>query len=189
MRNAGGEKPQIAVFDVGDEAPAIRIDAGDSSLAVEHERPFRGGVPVQLADASGGQSHVDSGQALGHRKLPFGDFAGPATFVKTLVGEGKGIFERLHAARIRSDGIVRVRIRGIQSRIGGAGVAAASVGVGSVARLLLPREVPRRENRCRRDRRRARAQKSPPRQCVFFRRIGHVATPSSPRAHSLLQSL
>ena len=99
--NAGGEKPEIVFFDVGHEALALRIDAGDAGVAIEHEGPFRGGVPMQLADAAGGEPHVHSGQTLGDGKFAQRDFARPATLMKPFVGERKRVLESLHAAGIR----------------------------------------------------------------------------------------
>src|SRR5271156_6034027 len=58
MGNARREKPEFVFFHVGDEAFAVRIDAGDAGGAVKHERPFRRGVPMQLANASGGEAHI-----------------------------------------------------------------------------------------------------------------------------------
>ena len=53
MRIAGGEVPDIALFDVGNIGAAHRIDHGDPAVAVSHVRPLGGLVPMQFADAAG----------------------------------------------------------------------------------------------------------------------------------------
>src|SRR5215472_3766096 len=117
---------------------------------------------MQLADAARGQSHVDASEALSHREFTLRNFAGPAAFMKPLVREGKWILERLHAARIRGDGIAGVGIGSVETFIGGTGITAASVGARLAAQLVLSHDVRCQEWRqhgCRRERSRTRAQK------------------------------
>src|SRR5580658_4970838 len=81
MWNAGGEIPKIAFRDVADKTLAVGIKAGDASVSVEHDGPLGSGVPVQLSYAPGGQSHVDTGDRLGDRKLAHCDLARPSTLL------------------------------------------------------------------------------------------------------------
>src|SRR5262245_20674242 len=75
MGDAGGEIPEIALFGVADKASALVVDGSNSRGAVEHDGPLGGGVPMQFANASGGESHVDSGHGLGDGQLSDCDFA------------------------------------------------------------------------------------------------------------------
>ncbi len=61
MRNAGGEIPEVTFAHVVDEALAFRVEAGDAGVAVKHDGPLGGSVPVKFANAAGGEAHVDSG--------------------------------------------------------------------------------------------------------------------------------
>ena len=64
VRNAGREVPEIAFFDVGYKTFSIAVDARNARAAVEHVGPLRGGVPVELADAAGGEAHVHAREGL-----------------------------------------------------------------------------------------------------------------------------
>ena len=52
------KKPKIVFFHVGDKTLAICVDRRNPRCPVKHDGPFAGGVPMQLPDASSGQSHV-----------------------------------------------------------------------------------------------------------------------------------
>lgn len=61
MGEAGGEEPEVAFFKVGNEAAALRVDGGYAGVAVEHEGPFGGGVPVEFSDAAFDEAHINAG--------------------------------------------------------------------------------------------------------------------------------
>ncbi|MNV34280.1 hypothetical protein D3C71_1256900 [compost metagenome] len=91
MGETGREIPQIAGVDVGNEIPPVLIDRGHARAAKQHIGPFGLLMPVQLADASRGERHIDSGQSRRNRQLAYGDLARPAAFVQLhmRVREGK----------------------------------------------------------------------------------------------------
>ncbi len=175
MRNSGRKVAEIAFFDVGDKALAIRIDAGDARPAVQHERPFRGSVPMQFADTAGGQPHVHAGKRLGHRKLADGDLARPPARLKALVREREWILEGLHPSGVRGQRLIGVRVRGVQGRIRRARIARAPIGLGCLCGLLplscdiLCRQQAGRGQCCG-----AHSQKTSARYSVFLRFTGRI---------------
>jgi len=54
MRNARGEIPKVAGFNIGHEIMAVVVNHGDTSLASEHEGPFRFLRPMQFTPPAGG---------------------------------------------------------------------------------------------------------------------------------------
>ena len=134
MGNSGREVPEVAFFHVGDEALAVRIDARDARAAVQHVGPLRGGVPVQFAHATGGEAHVHAGKRLRNRKLAHRHFARPTAFLKAFVRERERVLKCLHAARVCRQGMIRIRIRGVQSCICRPRIARAAVSLGNLRR-------------------------------------------------------
>ena len=137
MRNSRWKVPEIAFGHVADEALAVGIKAGDARVSVQHEGPFRSGVPVQFANASGGQSHVDAGNRFGNRKLPDRYFARPSAFLHAFVRDSERIFEGLDAAGIGGRRQERVGILSIERGIAGAGSAGAAIILGRVGLLIV----------------------------------------------------
>src|SRR6267143_5210641 len=134
MWNSRGKVPEIAFRDVSDEALAVRINRCDPRVSVQHNRPLRRRVPVQLSYASCRQSHVHAGNRLGNRKLPDRNLARPSTLLHPFVGESERVLERLYAACVGGRRQERVWILGIQR-----GIAWTRS-----TRALIPRK-PRRE--------------------------------------------
>lgn len=64
MGVACGEVPEIAALHVVDEHSAIGLHDTDTGFAGEHDGPLVGEVPVQLAEGTGGKTHVHSGEVL-----------------------------------------------------------------------------------------------------------------------------
>src|ERR1700742_3890272 len=93
MRRARGEVPEVALLDVGDVGPALRVENGDAAVAVGHDGPFGRLMPMQLADAAGGKPHVDAGDFLGDCEIVDRDLSGPAAVLDALgsVVEGSPI--------------------------------------------------------------------------------------------------
>jgi hypothetical protein len=60
MRDPRRKKPKIIFTHVGDETFTIQVDRGDPRISVQHDGPFAGRVPMQLAESTGSQSHVDA---------------------------------------------------------------------------------------------------------------------------------
>ncbi len=78
VRQAGGEIPKVALFHVGDIRPAEFVENGDAAIAIGHVGPLGELVPVHLADAAGGQPHVDAGDGVRDRKFGLRHLARPA---------------------------------------------------------------------------------------------------------------
>ena len=104
MWDSGRKVPEIAFRYVGNKALAIQVNRRDACVSVQHERPLRSGVPVQLAYASRGQSHVHAGDCFGNGELANRGLARPSTFLHSFVREREGILKRLYAARVGGGG-------------------------------------------------------------------------------------
>src|SRR5215471_19936380 len=117
MWDAGREIPEIAFEDVADKAAAFDVDGSDPCGAVEHDRPFRGLVPVQFADTYGLEPHIHARQLLGNGKLAGRDFARPAALINPLVGKRERVLEHRHAADVGKRWYAGVRISIIEGWI------------------------------------------------------------------------
>src|ERR1700733_3228017 len=60
MRSAGRKIPEIAGFHVANKGSPLSIEDSHTAVAVRHDRPLGGLMPVQLADSAGSQSHIDA---------------------------------------------------------------------------------------------------------------------------------
>ena len=89
MREAGREEPEIVLFDVLHECIACSIEARQTRLAAQHERPFGSRVPVQFAASARDQTHVHPGDVLGNGEIRDRDLSAPAAFLDAPVGHGK----------------------------------------------------------------------------------------------------
>jgi hypothetical protein len=59
------EVPDVAGAEIGDLPLTGGIDRGDATIALEHVSPFGGvGVPVQLAQRTWLERHIDAGQLV-----------------------------------------------------------------------------------------------------------------------------
>ncbi len=108
MRQALRKIPKVARLDVGNERLALVVEGRDPGGPVEHEGPFVGGVPVQLANSAGNQAHVHGRDLLGDRKIGDVDLPGPAAFLHAAVGLREALPELLHGSvvgRRRCEGI------------------------------------------------------------------------------------
>src|SRR4029077_13619555 len=173
MGNARGKKPKLVLFDVGDKALSICINASDPRGAIKHECPLCSGVPMQFADPTRSEPHVHAGKTLGDCKFALSDFAGPATFMKALVCKRKGVLEGLHSAGIGREAAGRGGSCSVDGRISGARIARTSIGLGLVIGLLLCGEFIYGENTCGGKSYRAHSQKSPSRQKVLLSFVVH----------------
>src|SRR5580658_4796533 len=52
VRISSGKEPEVAFADVTDEDGAVGVEDGDAGIAIEHEGPLVGGVPVKFAVAA-----------------------------------------------------------------------------------------------------------------------------------------
>jgi hypothetical protein len=75
VRDSRGKKPKIIFAHVGDETFAVQIDGGNPRVSVKHDGSFAGRVPMQLAEATCRQPHVNTSQGLRDGKLPHGHLA------------------------------------------------------------------------------------------------------------------
>ena len=173
MRNSGGEVPEVAFRYASDKALAIQVNCGDAGVSVQHERSLRLGVPVQLAYASCGQSHVHAGDCFGNGKLANRDLARPSTLLHAFVREREGILERLYAARVGGWRQVRVGILSVARGIGWTGSTRTAIRFGWIRALLLGEGVGRRHQPSSRQCRRSHTQKSAPRMHVLVRVVAH----------------
>ena len=99
MRQAGGEIPKVAFFQVGDIRSAHFVERGDAAGAVGHVGPFGELVPVHLADAAGRQPHVDAGDGFRNREGLLRHLTRPAT----ILNAPRRVVERCPAQRHAAD--------------------------------------------------------------------------------------
>jgi hypothetical protein len=70
MAVPAGEVPDVSGPEINDLAPVLWIDGGDAAASFDHIRPFGGvGMPVQLAQGSRLECHINAGKLLRDRKL------------------------------------------------------------------------------------------------------------------------
>src|SRR5277367_1836667 len=141
--------------------------------AVEHEGPFGGSMPVQLADAAGGEAHVHTGESFGNRQFALCDLAGPAAFLHALVREREWVFESLHATSVGDRGTVRIGIGRVDRGIGGTGVTGTAIIFLLIRSLFLRCQLFPGKYPCRCECCRAHAQEAPSRQCFLFCLVAH----------------
>src|SRR3954451_777174 len=98
MRDPAREKPKIVFLYISDETFSVRVNGGDSRRTVKHDRPLGGGVPMQLPDPAGSQSHVYTGQRPGNGQLANCHLARPSALINAFVRKGERILEVLHQA-------------------------------------------------------------------------------------------
>src|SRR5215470_18184121 len=84
MRCSSGKIPEIAGLQVADIRPSFRVENGDAAIAIGHDRPFGGLMPMQLPNSAGRQPHVDAGYLLGNRKIINSDLTRPASILNAL---------------------------------------------------------------------------------------------------------
>jgi hypothetical protein len=84
------EVPQVALFEIVDEATALGVEGGDADSAFEHVRPLGLLVPMKLADDAFVQTHVHAGKLLAHAELADGGLARPAALFDPDVRVGEG---------------------------------------------------------------------------------------------------
>src|SRR5580704_3516362 len=130
-------------------------------------------MPMQLADAARGETHVYSGHGLRDGQFTLRDFARPAAFLHPLVRQGEGIFERLHTPRVGCRRTIRIRIGRVERGIGGAWIARTAIALLLVGGLFLCAQLfPGEHTRCSQGRR-AHSQEAPARQCILLYLIAH----------------
>jgi hypothetical protein len=66
------------------------IEAGDASVAIQHEGPFGGQMPVQIANTARCEPHIDAGKAFGDRQLVDRDRSRPAAICTRLFAAANG---------------------------------------------------------------------------------------------------
>src|SRR5271154_3440253 len=98
VRQPGREEPEVFLEDVLDARLAFPAERRDPALALRHDRPLGGLVPVQLTDAARLQVHVHAGDLFGNREVLLRDLARPAPALLTAGGDvERGPEERLRA--------------------------------------------------------------------------------------------
>src|SRR5438046_3621002 len=93
VRDPAWEKPKIVFLHIGDKTLAVRVNRRNPRRPVKHEGPLAGGVPMQLPDPSGCQSHVYARQLLGDGQFPNSHFTRPSAFISALAPKRKWILE------------------------------------------------------------------------------------------------
>src|SRR5262249_16038888 len=58
VRHARRKVAEVGWGDGGNERRSVDIQRGQPAIAVEHQRPFVRLVPMQFADAAGGEPHI-----------------------------------------------------------------------------------------------------------------------------------
>src|SRR5580704_16706317 len=99
MRQPGWEEPEVFLEDILDARLAFPAERGDPALALGHDRPLAGLVPVQLTDAARLEVHVHPGDLFGNREVLLRDLARPAP---GLLAAGRDV-ERGPEERLRAD--------------------------------------------------------------------------------------
>ena len=123
MRNSRRKQPQVALRYVADQAPAFLIHRGDARVAVQHDRPLRFHVPVELADSASRQSHFHTRDGCRDWQFANRDLACPATALDTLVCQREGILERFDGAIISGRRPFGIRILCRQRQVLRAGIS------------------------------------------------------------------
>src|SRR5437762_9523379 len=90
VRDPAWEKPKIVFLHIGDKTLAVRVNRRNPRRPVKHEGPLAGGVPMQLPDPSGCQSHVYARQLLGDGQFPNSHFTRPSAFISALARKKNG---------------------------------------------------------------------------------------------------
>ena len=92
MRDPSREKPDVSRRHFVQEILAVFVDGSDARAAVQHKRPLRRLVPVQLAVRVGRQSHIHTGHGRGDGKLILVLIPGPPGTGEAVavVGKAKG---------------------------------------------------------------------------------------------------
>jgi len=101
VRQARGEVPEIALFHIGDIRPAHLVENGDAAVAIGHEAPLGGEMPVHLAYAASRQPHVDAGDALRNREIGLRHLSRPAAVLNALWRIVERGPEHRHVAHVR----------------------------------------------------------------------------------------
>src|SRR6266849_5178191 len=114
MRHSFWKKPEVALTHVADKASALLIDSRDARVTVQHNRPLRLDMPVQLTDATGGQSHLHARHCLRNRQLPHSNLPRPSTALDPFARQREGILERSYGSVVRLRGPHRIRILAFQ---------------------------------------------------------------------------
>lgn len=81
MGHTTGEIPQVTLLEVVNEVAALVVDTSDADLPVEDIAPLGLLVPVELADDTLAEAHVDAGELAGGGQLADGRLAGPSSFL------------------------------------------------------------------------------------------------------------
>ena len=125
MRESDREVPEIALLHVSDEGAAFWVERGDAAIAVAHEAPLGGLMPVQVPDAARIETHVHAGDGGGNLEVVLGDLSGPAAVLdaaRRVVERSPELRKASHIGRGRGEGrseLPRQR-RVLRSRIDGA---------------------------------------------------------------------
>src|SRR6266404_2204499 len=128
VRDPAWEKPKIVFLHIGDKTLAVRVNCRNPRRPVKHEGPLAGGVPMQLPDASGCESHVYACEGLGDGQFPNSHLARPSAFISALVRKRERILEVLDKAfGVRGGRPHGIRVLAIECRIGWARITFASV--------------------------------------------------------------
>src|SRR5712691_10874783 len=117
MRHSFWKEPEVALTHVADKASALLIDSRDARVTVQHNRPFRLDMPVQLTDATGSQSHLYARHCLRNRQLPHSNLPRPSTVLHPLARQREGILKRSHGSVVRLRGPYRIWILSFQGRV------------------------------------------------------------------------
>src|SRR5215469_10430860 len=97
VREASWEIPQVTLFHVRDIGSARFIERRHAAVAVRQVGPLGKLMPMHLADAARGQSHVDPGDSVGNREIRLRHLTRPAAIWINHAGdvcEGVRKFER-----------------------------------------------------------------------------------------------
>src|ERR1700724_955200 len=100
MRNSRWKVPKVAFVHVRYKALAVRVNRGDSRASIKHEGPLRSGMPVQFANTSAGEPHVNPGYRFRDWQLTQRHLARPSSLVKALVRERKRVLKHRHRSRV-----------------------------------------------------------------------------------------
>ena len=100
VRHAGREVPEVARCHVAHKRRSVEVQRGQSAIAVEHQRPFVRLVPVEFADAAGGEPHVHARDLCRDREVVHIHLARPAAVLDAAMHHGERTPEHLRQSVI-----------------------------------------------------------------------------------------
>jgi hypothetical protein len=101
MGDAGRYEPHVARPQVVNQNMAVLVYDGQTHITLEDIGPFGFLVPMQFANDTGIEAHVDASHRLRDRQFPHRHLAGPSAVFKAVVRHPEGEFQVWYRAAVR----------------------------------------------------------------------------------------